>query len=226
MVLNNIDLHITRSKRKTLSIYVERDGSVTVRAPESASDDEIQEILQRKEYSIYKHLAEWETLNAAKIEREVVNGQSYLYLGRNYRLELVNKQDTPLILKNGYFLLRKKDKARARKVFRNFYKAKGTIKIPERVERYKGRMGVQPNAIKIMELRHRWASCSDSGNLNFHWKCMMAPLEVLDYLIVHELAHLLHKRHTQIFWNEVDKVRPNYQKQIEWLRQNGAALDL
>ncbi|MDP3009161.1 MAG: SprT family zinc-dependent metalloprotease [Methylococcales bacterium] len=219
-------LSIKKSKRKTLSIYIERDGSVSVLAPDSKTDDEIAQVLKDKEYQIYKHLAEWHILNTAKVEREVVNGQSYLYLGRNYRLELVDEQSKPLLLKNGYFLLRKQDKTQANRLFIEFYKEKGLPKIMERVQRFKTKMDVEVGQVRIMELQNRWASCSDKGNLNFHWKCFMASLDILDYLVVHELAHLIHQNHTRAFWNEVDKVLPNYQKQVEWLKVNGAALDL
>jgi len=226
-MLKDISFNIKKSKRKTLSIYIERDGTVTIIAPGNSTDKEIEEVIKKKEYQIYKSLAEWELTNSTKIEREFVNGQSFLYLGRNYRLEIVKEeQKKPLILKNGYFLLRKKDESKAKKLFIEFYKEKGLQKIVERVERYQKRINVNPKQIRIMELKNRWASCSEKGNLNFHWKCIMAPLDVLNYIVVHELAHLIHKKHTKAFWNEIDKMIPDYQKHMEWLRINGAAMDV
>jgi len=226
-MLKDITFNIKKSKRKTLSIYIERDGTVTVIAPENSTDKEIEEVIKKKEYQIYKLLTEWELTNSTKIEREFVNGQSFLYLGKNYRLEIVKEeQKKPLILKNGYFLLRKKDESKAKKLFIEFYKKKGLQKIVERVERYQKRINVNPKQIRIMELKNRWASCSEKGNLNFHWKCIMAPLDVLNYIVVHELSHLIHKNHIKAFWNEIDKMIPEYQKHIEWLRINGAAMDL
>lgn len=226
-MLKDISFNIKKSKRKTLSIYIERDGTVTVIAPENSTDKEIEEVIKKKEYQIYKSLTEWELTNSTKIEREFVNGQSFLYLGRNYRLEIVKEeQKKPLILKNGYFLLRKNDESKAKKLFIEFYKEKGLQKIVERVERYQKRINVNPKQIRIMELKNRWASCSVKGNLNFHWKCIMAPLDVLNYIVVHELAHLIHKKHTKAFWNEIDKMIPDYQKHMEWLRINGAAMDI
>ena len=216
-----------KSRRKTLSIYIERDGTVTVIAPENLTDQEIEDVLKKKEYRIYKSLAEWEVTNTAKVDREYVNGQSFLYLGRNYRLEIVNgDKEKPLILKNGYFRLRKKDKVKANQMFKEFYKGKGYPKIVDRVERYKKRIDVNPKQIRIMELKNRWASCSEKGNLNFHWKCIMAPPDVLSYIVAHELVHLVHKNHTKAFWNEIDKVVPDFQRHIEWLRLNGAAMDI
>lgn len=114
----------------------------------------------------------------------------------------------------------------ADQAFREFYRLKGKEKIPERVEFYQNRMGVSTGSIRVMELKNRWASCSPSGNLNFHWKCMMAPLTILDYIVVHELAHLLHANHSDAFWNEVDKVLPDYADRKEWLRIQGSKLTL
>lgn len=226
-MLENVDLTIKKSKRKTLSIYIERDGSVSVLAPDTATDSEIADIVKKKEYQIFKMLAEWESANVSKVEREYVNGQSFLYLGKNYRLEIVNeKQSAPLILKKGYFLLDKKFKDKAPQVFIDFYKEKGLPKIQERVQKYQNRMAVKAVNIKIIELKNRWASCSSKGNLNFHWKCILLPLDVLSYVIVHELVHLKIDNHTKAFWNEVDKIIPDYQKHIEWLKNNGAAMDI
>lgn len=226
-MLDNVSISIRKSKRKTLSIYIERNGTVTVLAPEASSDLDIKKVIKKKEYQIFKMLAEWETTNISRVEREYVNGQSFLYLGRNYRLELTtDKQTEPLLLKNGYFCLDEKYKGNASQLFIEFYKSKGLPKIEERVERFKNRLSVEPKKIKIMELKNRWASCSSKGNLNFHWKCILLPLDVLSYVIVHELVHLKVDNHTKAFWNEVDKLIPDYTKHVEWLKNNGAAMDI
>ena len=87
-------------------------------------------------------------------------------------------------------------------------------------------MGVAPKEIKVMELQNRCASCTASGNVNFQWKCATAPIDVLNYIVVHELTHLIHPNHNNAFWNELDKVIPNYEKQIHWLKINGAGMNL
>ena len=158
------------------------------------------------------------------------DGEGFLYLGRTYRLQLVKKQDRPLLLKNGYFLLRmdvtRKSKVNPDEVFKEFYREKGLKKSQERVLYYRTKMGVMPKSVRVIELRNRWASCSAKSVLNFHWKCMMAPLKILDYFVVHELAHLTHARHTEAFWNEVDKVMPDFEERKGWLRQHGAGMGL
>jgi len=226
MKLGEIDIKITRSKRKTTSIFVERDGSISARVPEQLEDNEIKQVLEAKEYQIHKNLAEWTQLNERYVLREFVNGQSFLYLGRNYRLKLVEEKLGELHFKKGKFLLSKQEIEKAKVYFVDFYKRKLKDKIKPLVLRFQSQLGVNPNEVKVMELKNRWASCSSKGNVNFHWKCAMAPMDVLQYIVVHELAHLIYMNHTQEFWNEVDKILPSYEKQLNWLKLNGAGMDL
>ena len=219
---------LTRSTRKTVAIAVERNGQVVGRAPNTLSDRQIEAVIERTRGWIYRPLAQWYDLNATRVTREYVNGEGFLYLGRSYRLKLVEDQDVPLLLKDGYFCLRSdyRDAPLADVAFRAFYRQKGVQRIGERVWAYQTKLGVQPNTVRVIELKYRWASCSAQGRLNFHWKCMMAPLTVLDYIIVHELAHMLHANHSAAFWNAVDKVLPDYRERKAWLRVNGAGMEL
>lgn len=196
MTVSDLEIDIKRSKRKTVSIFIERDGTVSARVPETLTENEIEEVIKSKEYQIHKNLAEWEQLNDKRTERDFVNGQSFLYLGRNYRLRITNNDSNTLNLKNGRFLLPKNHQERAKELFISFYKANLSEKLNPLVIRYKKQLGVHPKEIRIMELQHRWASCSSKGNVNFHWKCAMAPIDVLHYIVVHELAHLIYPNHT------------------------------
>ena len=224
----DIEYTLVRSRRKTASIYIERDGKVSVLVPEKLTARQVDDILESKRKWIYQSLAEWQDLNANRIQRDYVNGEGFLYLGRTYRLKLVSDLPEPLMLKDGYFCLRatKGSAPDADAVFREFYRVKGATRIPPRVAYFQAKMGVKSKSIKIMELKHRWASCTTNGNLNFHWKCMMAPLTIIDYIVVHELAHLIHANHSTAFWNVVDQVMPDFQDRKNWLRDHGAGMDL
>lgn len=224
----DIRYKLQRSDRKTASIYVERDGEITLIAPVALSQKQIETVLEGKRRWIYKSLAEWHDLNAARVERQFVNGEGFLYLGRSYRLKLVARQEEPLLLKDGHFSLRAnlRSAVKASGAFRDFYRDKGSVRINERVAHFQARMDVEPKSVKILDLKHRWASWTPSGNLNFHWKCMMAPATILDYIVVHELAHLIYPNHSTKFWNEVDKVLPDFGERKEWLRVHGAGMDL
>ena len=228
---HDIDYEVIRSKRKTADVVIERDGRIVVRAPEEITDQRIEDLVEAKRIWIYKNLAEWRDLNATRVLREYKAGEGFLYLGRSYRLSLVADQHEPLMLKDGRFRLRR-DLAEkghieaAKSAFRDYYIQRGQTKIPPRVAYYAPKIGVTPKTTDVRELGNRWASCSPTGNLAFHWKCMMAPQTIIDYITVHELCHLHHRHHTGAFWNELDKILPNYREHKEWLRQNGAGLDV
>ncbi|MCB1227102.1 MAG: M48 family metallopeptidase [Verrucomicrobiales bacterium] len=219
---------VVRSRRSTADIIVERDGRVVVRAPIRLSDSRVRDLVQAKRLWIHKTLAEWREGNATRIQREFRNGEGFLYLGRSYRLLLVAGQDEPLQLKNGRFCLARDWAASGQgpEAFRQFYVQRGRERIRSRVIHFAPKVGVHPGRVDVRELRHRWASCSPKGNLAFHWRCMMAPPSVLDYIVVHELCHIHHLNHSDAFWNEVDKVCPNYREKKEWLRRHGASMDL
>lgn len=226
-----IKYQVQRSRRSTADVIIDRDGSILVRAPEWADDDQVANIVESKNHWIYKGLAEWRVLNATRVLREYKNGEGFLYLGRAYRLLLVADQEEPLMLKNGRFTLRRDlveqgEIEAAKTAFRQFYISRGAERIAGRVAYFAPKVGVDPAGLEIRELGHRWATCSPSGKLAFHWKCMMAPQTIIDYIVVHELCHFHERDHTDAFWNEVDKVMPDYRERKEWLRKNGAGLDV
>jgi len=134
-------------------------------------------------------------------------------------------------MKNGRFCLQRDlvDEgaiASTKAAFRDYYIARVEGKDSQRVNYYAPKVGVSPRDINVRERGNRWASCSPTGNLAFHWKCMMAPQTIIDYIVVHEFCHFHYLDHTDAFWNEVDKVIPNYRERKEWLRKNGAGLDV
>ena len=227
MRLENIDITIERTeRRKTVSIFIERDGSVRVLAPVSASDETIETAIKSKEYLIFTKLAKWKELNQGRVNREYVNGQSFLYLGRNYRLKLTENQDVPLKISGGFLLLDIRHLSKAEKVFKEFYKEKALLKIKERMKIHEDKFPTKPTAIKVLELRNRWASWTPKDGLNFHWKCIMAPVSVLDYIIMHEMVHLKFPNHSTEFWNELDKKMPDFREQENWLKRNGVKMSL
>ncbi len=227
MRLEDIDIRIEKTeRRKTVSIFIERDGSVRVLAPISASDETIETAVKSKEYLIFSKLAKWKELNQGKVNREYVNGQSFLYLGRNYRLKLTENQDVPLKISGGFFLFDVKYLSKADNIFKEFYKEKALLKIKERMKVHEDKFPTKPNSIKVLELRNRWASWTPKNCLSFHWKCIMAPVSVLDYIIMHEMVHLKYPNHSTDFWNELDKKMPDYREQERWLKRNGVKMSL
>lgn len=225
MKLEGIEISIEKTiRRKTVSIFIERDGSVRVLAPVTLSDEKIEDSIRAKEYQIFVKLAKWKELNHGKIFREFVNGQSFLLFGRNYRLAIIENQVEPLKIKGGYFQLDKNSLTEADKVFKEFYKVKAKQKITERLKLISEKFQEKPSSVKVLELQNRWASWTPNNGLNFHWKCAMAPVPVIDYIITHELIHLKYPNHSSDFWNELDKKMPNYREYENWLKKNGVKM--
>lgn len=217
--------------RKTTDIVIERDGAVTVRPPKDFTPEKVDAVVESKRMWIYKNLAEWRDLNSTAVVREWVNGESFLYLGRSYRLSLVADQDVDLKLLEGRFCLKRAlidtvGEAAAKTAFEAFYIEKGEARIRDRVEYYAPKVGVKPSGLKVKDIGYRWASCTKNNILQFHWKCMMAPAKIIDYMIVHELCHIHKRNHDEAFWNEVDKVMPDFHERKAWLKKHGAGLDL
>ena len=219
------------TERQTTDIVIERSGVITVRPPLRMTPAQVDATVISKRLWIYRNLAEWRDLNATRVTREWVNGESFLYLGSSYRLLLVRKQVEPLKLRDGRFCLLRSiaeggGNEAAHQVFETFYQEKGLPRIRKRVAYFADKVGVIAGSVQIKDLGYRWASCLKSGDLHFHWKCLMAPLTIIDYIVIHELCHLHHRDHSDAFWNEVDKVLPDYRNRKEWLRVRGAELDL
>lgn len=225
------EYEVKRSRRSTADIVVERDGRIIVRAPEWADDALIASVVKDRQYWIFKTLAEWREMNRSHIPREYRNGEGFLYLGRTYRLTLDSEAEEDLLLKNGRFHLKRDlaadpDGMRVREAFQSFYQQKGREQIPSRVAYYAPKVGKEPVAVSVRDTGHWWASCSAKGALAFHWKCMMAPRNIIDYIIVHELCHLHFRDHHEAFWNEVDKIMPDYRERKNWLRKHGAGMNV
>jgi len=233
--IDNVTFALKRSKRKSLGITIERDGSVVVRAPLNRSRGEIDAFVAEKRVWIQQKLFQKEIFNRERPKREFVNGQGFLYLGKSYRLKLVDNgiskarrlgSGTAVCLKHGYFELPKSEKKNAGKHFVSWYMVKTEKKLRERIPRYDKRIGVQVERVRVSDLGHRWASYSRSGTISLNWRSVMAPIWVFDYILVHELAHMVERSHSKKFWGIVARVMPDYGEQVRWLNENGADLDL
>lgn len=214
---------VTYSQRKKLTISVERDRSVVVMAPLGTSPEKIREVVESRKIWIYEKLHHPQKYDPAP-RKEFVSGETVLYLGRNYRLE-IQKGTEENIRFHGKFIVTGISPDLATTLFREWYIAKARKKIISRVKQHATNLGVTVNKVMVSELKYRWGSCTPSDSLNFNWKLIKAPIFVIDYVIVHELAHLLEQNHTARFWNIVQVQVPGYTKAKEWLKQHGDILE-
>ena len=223
----DLDYTIVRSpKRRKLTITVERDRSVVVHAPESTSVEKIHQVVQAKRQWIYEkmhHPQKYRDLTHPP-GKELVNGESALYLGRHYRIEVV-KTGLSEIRFNQRFYIPAAHAEKRQEVLREWYIHRAEAKLIPRVKHHAHELGVTYSKVKIVDNLYRWGSCTVNNNVNFNWRLIKAPMFVIDYTIVHELAHLIEANHTPRFWNIIRAQAPTMEKAKAWLKENGQLLE-
>jgi predicted metal-dependent hydrolase len=229
-----IKYQIKRGKRKkTIGLVVQPNTSVIVLSPEFLLENRIKEVVLKRAGWILK---QQERIGKLKAEpsKDFVSGESFPYLGRQYRLKIVRSEDNenaPCKLVGGRFYIEMNKSLEGRRASRfvqgrllEWYRARAQEKIEARTQEYVKLIGQHPEKIFIKNHEKRWGSCSSTGILRFNWKVIMAPLSILDYVIVHELCHLSIKNHSDKFWNKLGSFIPDYKKKRQWLKENSFLL--
>jgi len=206
-------------------MYINNDAALIVRAPFHTSEEVINEVVLKYKERLEKRQKEVQLKNLKFNKKEFVNGERFLYLGNDYPLKLVDNREILLNFENEFFLS-KKYLSHAKNIFMIWYKRRAYETISQRVRLYAQKRGFKYNKINITNAQKRWGSCSHQGNLSFAWRLIMAPLPIIDSVVVHELVHLELKNHSKVFWNKVGSLDPQYKEHKEWLKNNGYLLRL
>lgn len=214
------------ANRKKVTITVERDRTVVVHVPMDVSDEKLAQVVESRRSWIYEKLH-----HAQKYQpllhppgKELVNGESALYLGRAYQIELVDDNDASIRFANRFYIPRTHAGQRKR-VLRQWYVDRANEKILPRVRLHAKNLGVVFQQVHIVDNRYRWGSCTPKDNLSFNWRLIKAPMFVIDYVLIHELAHLLEPNHTPQFWSIVHAQTASMERARKWLRENGQSLE-
>ena len=224
--IDDLSLALRRSpRRKTMQITVERGGQLLLVAPPDVDEERLRQFVLEKRFWIYSRLAEKDSLRQAVPAREFVDGEGFPYLGRSYRLKLVDEQDVPLKLAAGRFCLLHSELPQAREHFIRWYGAHGKAWLTQRVADFRSRMAVSPGGVKVQDLGYRWGSCGKGDWLYFHWKTILLPAPIAEYVVVHELAHLHEPHHTPGFWLHVERAMPDYARRKTWLAEHGMEVE-
>lgn len=214
------------SKRKTLGIIVERDGRLVVLAPEGVDDSRIANIVEQKHDWIKAKLQDTAKYPTKCIAKEFVSGESILYLGKECRLIVVDDRWFDGVKYDGSFFIARHTQPKANSVFRAWYTRQAQEIIKPIADSYAKSLGVSFNECRVAEMKYRWASCTPNKNLIFNWRTVKAPLTVIHYLVVHELAHLIEPSHNPTFWNIVAAQLPRYEEARQWLKLHGGLLEI
>ena len=217
----------SKKRRKTISLHIKEDGRVIVYAPYHTPKWEIDKFVEKKQSWIFEKLSEKERF-IRRAEKAFLPGEEFLYLGEPYPLEISDNphQGPPLRLSFGKFILNKDCMKGAKELFIEWYRNEAKDKLLERIAYYSNRLQLFPKGIKITSAKHRWGSCSRDNRLCVSWRIIMASLDVLDYVLIHELVHIKEKNHSRRFWNYLESIIPDYRKHRRWLKEHENLLRL
>lgn len=222
LVVDDLRFEVKRSdRRRSIEIMLGRAGELTVAAPPGVPEARIRDFVRRKRMWVYKQRARHEAVGRNAPRKVFTDGEGFLYLGRSYRLRLVADSDAALKLVAGRFVMPKGLARDGREHLIRWYCERGQLWLAQRVENYQVRMDVEPGGVKVRDLGFRWGSCGKGGALYFHWKAMLLPAHIADYIVVHEMAHLHEPHHTAEFWRRVERAMPDFDRRRRWLEAHG-----
>ena len=228
-----IEYTLTKSKRKTVGIKITNNGEVKVSAPLRASNKAIEDIVYKKaKWIVEKLKAARENQNKVK-KKELINGATISLLGKEYelRVEEVLIRGASVKFDGSVFNIRlNKDlnyegkQQFIKEVLTLWMRKKAKEVFEGRTKYYANELKLFPKRITIKDQKTLWGSCSSKDNINFNWRLIMSPIEILDYVVVHELCHLKHRNHSKEYWDYVEETTPDYADRRKWLKDNGGAL--
>ncbi|RLG14554.1 MAG: M48 family peptidase [Candidatus Nanohalarchaeota archaeon] len=217
---------IVRSKRKTFGLEITPEADLIVRVPMRASDKDIQKTVDKKiKWILAKQKLVRERCDK-KQPRAFAEGEYFFYLGNQCKLYIMDNASTPLYFDSGSFILSARHAHKARDVFTKWYRKQAYDKFCQRASFFSAVSGLRYRKISISNAKRRWGSCSGKDNLNFNWRLIMAPLDIIDYVVVHELCHIEEKNHSKRFWDKVRNMMPDYKERRAWLKEKGHSLCL
>jgi hypothetical protein len=215
---------IIRSKRKNIALMVTHDATLVVRAPMRTPLSYIEKLIEEKSTWIERKMREFEKRPKAD-KKTFFEGEEFLYLGKKYKLEIVEGTKIK-ITEDLRLLFPKVFLWRAKARMHDWYKKQAQVEISERTKVIASKLNLEYSTLKISNAKTNWGSCGPKNSLNFNWRLIMAPEGVVDYVIIHELMHILEKNHSAKFWNKVATVMPEYRTARKWLRENSKVLTL
>lgn len=223
-----IDFNIVYKKRKTLGIYIDVYGNIELRVPKHTQDQQIIAMIEGKWQWIVKKQEEMRQRTKGFKQKTYEDAEEFLFLGKSYPIKVVvdeSCQGVSITLREeeeSYLeiIVAEHDLEVIRKALTKFYKQQCKKIVESRVRTYQTHFKKKPKSIKISSNKKHWGSCSSLRDITFNWRLAMAPIKVIDYVVVHEMCHMVHMNHDRSFWRLVGKHIPDYEVQQEWLKQS------
>ncbi|MDD8021454.1 MAG: SprT family zinc-dependent metalloprotease [Acidobacteriota bacterium] len=226
ITMDEIKVKVIRSRRQTVSLEINPGGSLIVRAPYDLETSAIDDMVRRHEAWIKKKQEEVRRKREIFQPKKFLPGEKFLWLGKEYPLQLVDRTVPTLVFTGECFELAASSGTSSRQVLESWFRRQASSYLTRRVAEIAQKASFKYQKVQISSAATRWGSCSSKGTISLVWRLMMAPPEIIDYLIVHELAHTKEKNHSRAFWQLVSEFVPDYREKRQWLRANGFLLNL
>ena len=212
-MIDVVETQIERTaRRKTIGLEIHPGPVVRVLAPASITDDQLRSALESKITWIHENLSDSRVKEQSK-SKEMVSGESFLFKGRNYRLKVLRGVTAPTLIKDSYIIVsvpssvEEADKEEYIKVsLEKWYFEQAHEALPAIAQWLSAQVGVKPKSVKIKSYKRSWGRCSPEGEISFNWRVVMLPPSLVNYVVAHELTHILHANHSKAFWQALGMV--------------------
>jgi predicted metal-dependent hydrolase len=223
-------VEVVRTDRKRSASIRLLGDLVKVIVPMTLSDSRIRDLIAKRTSWIKSKLQEQSDRPIAA-SREYVSGETVTYLGKNYRLKVLIGDQPSMKLKRGYVeaTITQSDlnpEKTIRSLLQDWYRSLAEKRLCEKTVRLAQAIGVSPSSVTIKDYKSRWGSCSTKGDISYNWRIILAPHSIVDYVVVHELCHMLEHNHSSKYWKHVERHVPRWRECREWLKHNELAKDL
>ncbi|MEU3222662.1 SprT family zinc-dependent metalloprotease [Streptomyces sp. NPDC006976] len=218
-----IDVHPVPG-RTSVRVTVERDARIIAAVPPDADREALEGLIRTRLPWLYANVRGREVDVEQRPRRRFVDGEGFYYLGRSYRLKTVDEAPRPVALAEGRLRLLRGHEGPASDALVVWYAERGRQWLPQRLAPWADCLEAPPADLVVRPLGYRWGSCSDRGALNIHWAVMQLPAALVDYVLVHELAHLHEPNHSPNFWRMVARALPDYENRRQRLEDWGAGV--
>ncbi|WP_046179308.1 M48 family metallopeptidase [Domibacillus tundrae] len=217
-----ISFDINYKKRKSMGIYIDLYGNIEVQAPKGTPVECVLQLLEEKWDWVQQKSKEMKERMRGPVEKVYDHGESFLYLGNAYPIQIfqdinIKKDHAVLEGEKLHIYVKQLEDEKIKQALKRFYYQQCKALVEKSIQSYQSNFKIKPRSIRISDSSRTWGTCDSNLQLTFNWKLAMAPMKVIDYVVVHEMCHMVHLNHDRSFWRLVGKIIPDYKELENWL---------
>jgi predicted metal-dependent hydrolase len=221
-----IRFEIKYKNRTSIGIMIDSYGNIEVQAPKGTPDESVLQLIEDKWELIQQKLKEMKDRLHGPQQKVYESGESFLFLGKTYPIQIFqdNNIEQDYVVFEGEKLLiylKVLEDEKMKQALKRFYYQQCKALVEKSVSFYQSNFKTKPRSIRISDSKTTWGTCDSKQQLTFNWRLAMAPQEVIDYVVVHEMCHMVHLNHDRSFWRLVGKIMPDYKEKESWLTLSG-----